>query len=134
MAKEGNIYTDQSLETSGNQTTAGVALESSDHIGVANTIQIAELVGIYKALSIDHAGSDLHPCTDSLFSMYMIDEHMRCPSLHKECKHEELLVLIVEALAAKAREGVHVQLLKVMFHIGIEGNEMADKLWLMTPP
>ena len=98
------------------------------HIGVANTIQRAELVGIYKALSIDHAGSDLLLCTDSLSSMYMIDKHMRCPSLHKECKHEELLTLIVEALAAKAREGVHVQLVKVKSHIGTEGNEMADKL------
>ena len=50
------------------------------HLGVANTIQRAELVGIYKALSVDHAGSDLLLCTDSLSSMYMIDKHMRCPS------------------------------------------------------
>ena len=36
-------------------------------------------------------------------------------------------VLVV--LAAKAREGLHVQLLyKVKSHIGIEGNETADKL------
>ena len=67
-------------------------------------------------------------CTDSLASMYMIDKHMRWPSLHKECKHEELLSLIVEELAKKAREGVHVQLLKVKSHIGIEGNEKADAL------
>ena len=60
--------------------------------------------------------------------MYMIDKHMRCPSLHKECKHEELLSLILEELAKKAREGVHVQLLKVKSHIGIEGNEKADAL------
>ena len=53
---------------------------------------------------------------------------MRCPSLQKECKHEELLSLIVEELAKKAREGVHVQLLKVKSHIGIEGNEKADAL------
>jgi len=67
-------------------------------------------------------------CTDSLASMYMIYKLMRCPSLHKECKHEELLSLIVEELAKKAREGVHVQLLKVKSHIGIEGNEKADAL------
>ena len=53
---------------------------------------------------------------------------MRCPSLQKECKHEELLSLIVEELAKKAREGVHVQLLKVKSHIGFEGNEKADAL------
>ena len=93
---------------------------------MANTIQRAELVGIFKALQVDHSGPNLMICTDSLASMYMIDKHMRCPSLHKECKHEELLSLIVEELAKKAREGVHVQLLKVKSHIGIEGNEKAD--------
>ena len=58
----------------------------------------------------------------------MIDKHMRGPSLHKECNHEGLLSLIVQELAKKAREGVHVQLLKVKPHIGIEGNEKADAL------
>ena len=58
-------------------------------------------------------------CTDSLASMYMIDKHMKFPSLHKECKHEGLLSLIVEELAKKAREGIQVQLLKVKSHIGM---------------
>ncbi len=88
----------------------------------------AELVGIYKVLQIDHASPDLLICADSLSSMYMIDKHMRCPSLHKECKHEELLSYIVEALANKAREGVNMKLLEVKSHVGIEGNEEADKL------
>ena len=98
------------------------------HTGVANTIQRAEPVGIFKALQVDHSGPNLMICTDSLASMFLIDKHMRCPSLHKECKHEELLSLIVEELAKKAREGVHVQLLKVKSHIGIEGNVKADAL------
>ena len=98
------------------------------HIGVANTIQRAELVGIYRALQLRHNGLNLMICTDSLTSMYMIDKHMRCPSLHKECKHEELLTLIVEELASKARNGIRVQLLKVKSHIGVEGNEQADRL------
>ena len=100
------------------------------HMGVANTIQRAELVGVFKALQVDHAGSNLMIYTDSLASMYMIDKHIRCPSLHKDCKHQELLSLnlIVEELAKKAREGVHVQLLKVKSHIGIEGNGQADAL------
>ena len=51
-------------------------------------------------------------CTDSLASMYKIDYHMRCPSLHKECKHKDLLYLLVKELANKAREDTHVQLLK----------------------
>ena len=86
------------------------------------------MVGIFKALQVDHAGPNLMICTDSLASMYMIDKHMRCSSLHKECKHEELLSLIVEELTKKAREGLHVQLLKVKSHIAIEGNEKADAL------
>ena len=53
------------------------------HTYVANTIQRAEPVGIFKALQVDHAGPNLMICTDSLASMYMIDKHMRCPSLHK---------------------------------------------------
>ena len=41
--------------------------------------------------------------------------------MSQECKHE-LLSLIVEELAKKAREDGHVKLLKVKSHIGIEGN------------
>ena len=140
------IYTDGSARDTGHPdyyrsgtgifrfaSPAGPALEMridpiDYNTGVANTIQRAELVGIFKALQVDHAGSNLMICTDSLASMYMIDKHMRCPTLHRECKHEELLSLIVEQLAQKARDGVHVQLLKVKSHIGIEGNEKADKL------
>ncbi len=96
--------------------------------GAANTVQRAELVGIYKALQIDHAGPDLLICTNSLSSMYMIDKNIRCPGLHKECKHEELLSCFVEALANKAREGMNLKLLKVKSHVGIEGNQEADKL------
>ncbi len=85
-----------------------LCVDPSDYnTGVANTIQRAALVGIYKALQTDLASPDLLICTDSLSSMYMIDKHMRCPSLYKECKHEELLSYIVEAQANKAREGVH---------------------------
>ena len=35
---------------------------------------------------------------------------------------------MVEQLAQKARNGTHVQLLKVRFYLGIEGNGKADKL------
>ena len=48
-----------------------------NNTGVANTIQRAELVGIFKALQIAHTSRELIICTDSLASMYMIDKHMR---------------------------------------------------------
>ena len=53
---------------------------------------------------------------DSPASMCMIDKHMKCACLHRECKYEELLSLIMEELAEKAREGVHLQLLKVKYY------------------
>ena len=140
------IYTDGSARDTGHPdryrsgtgvfrfaSTAGPALELridpiDFHTGVANTVQRAELVCIFKALQVDQDSPEMIVCTDSLASMYMIAKHMRCPSLHKECQHEELLSLIVKELARKARDGVKVQLLKVKSHIGIEGNEKADKL------
>ena len=76
---------------------------------------------------MDHDSPEMNVCTASLASMYVIDKHMRCPSLHKECKHEEPLSLIVEELDQKARDGVTVQTLEVKSHIGIEGSEKADK-------
>ena len=53
---------------------------------------------------------------------------MRCPTQHWECEHKELPSLIVEQLAQNIRDAVDKQLLKVKSHIGIEGNEKADKL------
>ena len=41
---------------------------------------------------------------------------------------EELLTGIVEQLAEKARNGVHILFMKVKFHVGVEGNEKADGL------
>lgn len=67
-------------------------------------------------------------CTDSVASMSLIDTHMRCPCFDKECKHEELLSFKKQHLAKTARDGIHVHLLKVKSHIGIEGIEMADRL------
>ena len=98
--------------------------------GVASTIQRAELVRIFKDLQLQHASQDLIICIDRLASIYMKDKHMRCPSLRKENKHEELLSLdrILENLAQKASEGIRVKLLKAKSHIDTAGNEKADKL------
>ena len=135
------LYTDGSARNTGKpdgyrsgagvfrfESSAGPRLELAIdpidyHTGVANSIQRAELVAIYKALQVQHVGDTFLLCTDSLSSMYMIDKHIRCPGLHKECKHEELLTNIVEQLAEKARNGVWVSFLKVKSHIGVEGNE-----------
>ena len=64
--------------------------------GAANTIQRAELVGIFKALQVDHAGSSLKICTDSLASMYIIDKHMRCPTLHRMDRANTKKILSLE--------------------------------------
>ena len=59
--------------------------------GVGNTIQRAETVGLFQALSIKHHRHTRVIATDSLCAMYMLSKHLRCPSLHMESKHLGLL-------------------------------------------
>ncbi len=99
-----------------------------DRYGVANTIQRAEMVGVKHALSVAHTHSKRIIATDSLCAMYMISKHLRCPSLHKESKHLGILDAAVKAIAESLRAGQHIQIIKVKSHIGIKGNEEADRL------
>ncbi len=78
-----------------------------DRYGVANTIQRAEMVGVKHALSVAHSHSKRITATDSLCAMYvyMISKHLRCPSLHKESKHLDILDAAVKAIAESLRAG-----------------------------
>ena len=66
--------------------------------------------------------------TDSLCAMYMLSKHLRCPSLHRESKDLGILDAAVQTMAESLRRGQNVQIIKVKSHIGIKGNEEADRL------
>ena len=99
-----------------------------DQYGAGNTIQRAEMVGLQHALSIDHSHHTRIIATDSLCAMYMLSKHLRCPSLHRESKHLGILNAAVESIAKSLRSGQNIHIIKVKSHIGIKGNEEADRL------
>ncbi len=96
--------------------------------GVANTIQRAESVGIQHALAVEHTHNTRVIAMDSLCAMYMISKHLRCPSLNRESKHVGILQSAVQKAAESLRRGQKIQIIKVKSHIGIKGNEEADRL------
>ena len=96
--------------------------------GVGNTIQRAETVGLFQAFSIEHHHHSRVIAIHSLCAMYMLSKHLRCPSLHRESKHLGLLDATVQAMAESLRAGQTIQIVKVKSHIGIKGNEEADRL------
>ena len=89
--------------------------------GPTNTITRAELVAILHAVEKYGAGRGI--ATDSLASLYAISKHMRCPHLHAEHPHRDLLQAIITAIGRT--DGV-VHLYKVPAHAGIVGNEVAN--------
>ena len=93
-----------------------------DQYGVGTTIQRAEMVGLQHALSIDHSHHTRIIATDSLCAIYMLSKHLRCPSLHSESKHLDILDAAVESIAKSLRSGQSIQIVKVKSHIGIKGN------------
>jgi ribonuclease HI len=102
-----------------------------DPSGQASTITItrAELVAILVTLQqIEDRNTDEIIATDSQASMYMIHKHLYEPQKHAECKHKELLQAMVTILLRRAKAGNHTTFMKVKSHIGIQGNEVADRL------
>ncbi len=84
-----------------------------------NTINRAELVALLIAVSHCRPGMKESIRTDSKCSMQKIGMHLRSPSSTVDDCHRPLL---------RAQAGDETILLKVKSHIGIHGNEMADKL------
>ena len=73
-------------------------------------------------------GQDENVATDSQASICMIAMYMDSPHILQQCKHKVTLEEIVAQTLAQARKGLQTRILRVNFHIGIQGNEKANKL------
>ena len=137
------IYTDGSsrkIADKGVATGSGVYREAagarldlkvcSCKQGMLNTITRAELAiaAIFVALRFCRPQNDEKIATDSKCSMDKIAKHLRDPKLTTNDCHQPMLQAIVQLLTDRARVGLQTTLMKVKSHIGIKGNEMADKL------
>ena len=60
--------------------------------------------------------------------MQKVNEHLRAPAQTVDDCHRSTLEAIATLIVQRARSGQVTKLMKVKSHIGIPGNEMADKL------
>ena len=132
-------YTDGSKQTSQNgaNVTGSGVYNSDQHVSMAinchgraatNTITRAELAAI--AAAIEEMGTNQNEiiATDSQASICMIAKYLHTPQSLQQCKHKAVLEDIVLKLLQRARVGLITEIVKVKSHIGIMGNEAADKL------
>ena len=95
--------------------------------GVTNTINRAELSAIYHVFAdISDPTDDVLIFTDSQVSIQLINRILRRPDTETGM-HKELLLRIATLILQRAQSGHHTSILKVKSHIGIVGNEAADR-------
>ena len=71
--------------------------------------------------------------TDSQVTMCSLNRHIRSPVLNVFNKHKALLDAMSACVLECARLRLHITIVKVESHVGIEGNEMADGLAKRNP-
>jgi len=96
--------------------------------GMLNTINRPELVALLIAVRHCRPGVKESIATDSKSSMQNIGMHLRSLSATVDDCHRSLLEAIGHEIMQQVQAGGETILLKVKSHIGIHGNEMADKL------
>ena len=131
------LYTDGSAATGleGQSIGAGVYCRAPDlqlavdpcGISATNTITRAELTAIFAALQQRPAG-DCTIATDSLASMFSINRALRRPASCTESPHQALLLQISQLMLSRSQHGLRTNIIKVKAHVGIQGNEEADRL------
>ena len=89
----------------------------------------AELVAIYAVLlHPNNTSKDCTIATDSNAAMQAIHKQIHNPNGNISNTHEELLKAIATSLLQRVHQGLDTTIIKVKSHIGIEGNELVDKL------
>ena len=107
--------------------TASALMVNPNGVGTADTINRAELAGIYHSVHDVLAPTEEGTIfTDSQVSLCLISKMLRRPWALEVHPHHELIRLIAACLVDRANRGVRTWLLKVPAHSGIEGNECAD--------
>ena len=90
-------------------------------LGMTNTINRAELAGIYAALLNGHT----HIASDSACSLSQIRKQLLFPELQRNHIHSHLLKPIIDEIQASPNT---IHFYKVKAHAGIAGNEFADAI------
>ncbi len=96
--------------------------------GMVNTITRAEMVAFSVGLKICRPDADECIATDSKCCMQKMAKQLRSPSLMKNDCHRQLAKEIDDEFLQRARNRVTTTVMNVKSHIGIHGNEMADRL------
>lgn len=97
--------------------------------GPTLTINRAELSGIHQALAHERSNlaDALHIYTDSLCSLSLIRRMITSPWTLRDCKHLYLLNDILNTIRTRSENGQRTSFHKVKSHVGVRGNEEADK-------
>jgi ribonuclease HI len=105
-----------------------VTINPNGH-GPTYTINWSELSAIHQALLSPHSvgARTLRLYTDSACSISLIQRILYSPWTVRDSKHFHLLTDILTALRTRVENGDRTILHKVRSHIGIVGNEAADK-------
>ncbi|KAK3236172.1 hypothetical protein CYMTET_53672 [Cymbomonas tetramitiformis] len=98
--------------------------------GSCQTVNRAELTAIYMGLMLEAntGNTEVNICTDSLTSLYQIQNMKRRPHALEKHTHRDILWKIMKQIQMLNGEGTKVALYKVKAHVGIHGNEKADEV------
>ena len=131
------IYTDGNYKKDTHRAGAGVYSQKDGVVEITirpsrpepiNTINRADFAALLHALRRWQDCDELKVVIDSQISMQSINAEIRDPNDHKYHVHKNLLKEISDIILERAELGKHSSILKVKYHTGIRGNDVADRL------
>lgn len=104
--------------------------------GETNTINRAELAAVHQGIvwagNLEPRPTHLTIYTDSLCTIAGVRRHLCAPQSGRFDVHKALLEATVDAMKALASTGCEIHIKKVKSHIGVRGNEEADRIAKMA--